>query len=143
VVPCSRGFVVPDLDDMDVGTVQLRVPVMNDAIQVGASGDLPAGAIMVSKYVNSASIRRMDRRPIQAQVIRRTCSGSIARTAVFRHPVRQLNLLRTGTRTRHGMWVARGIADDDRHEELMSFIAVVATFSLAKQRRIGRDPLGR
>jgi hypothetical protein len=126
---------------MHSGTIHLSVPVVDDVIHVGLGGDYLTGTIRVSKSPTVVTVRRIDGKPMQARILRDKpgCAGPDTRMVVFREPVDCLTLERTGADSR-GLWFARYAVHVDRHRELQQLVNTIATFGLAKQRRMSTRP---
>jgi hypothetical protein len=132
--PRSRAFPSTDLDQIHSGTMYLSVPLVDDVIHVGLGGDYLTGTIRVSKSPTVVTVRRVDGKPMQAQILRDRpeYAGPDTGTAVFREPVDCLTLERTG----RGLWFARCDGHVDRHQDLQQLVNTIATFGLAKQRKM-------
>ena len=127
-----------DLDKIRSGTVYLSVPLLNDIIQVGAGGNLATATIQVSKTPTTATVRRTDGKPMQAQVLHEHpgYTGPTVRTKVFHEPVNCLKLERIGSGDGPRLWLANEVVHVDRHQDLQQFVRTIATFGLAKQRKM-------
>jgi len=136
--PGSLLLAAADLDEIYSGTVYLSVPLLNDIIQVGAGGHLATGTIQVSKTPTTVTVRRTDGRPMQAQILHehRGYSGPTVRTTVFPEPVNCLRLQQIGSCDGSRLWRASEAVHVDRHQDLQQFVITIATFGLAKQRKI-------
>jgi hypothetical protein len=121
--------------------VYLSVPLLNDIIQVGARGNLTTGTIRVSKTPTTATVRRTDGKPLQAQILHEHPGyiGPTVRTKVFREPVNCLRLQRIRSGDGHRLWLATEAVHVDRHQDLQQFVNTIATFALAKQRKMSGD----
>jgi hypothetical protein len=139
--PVSLPLAVADLGEICSGTVYLSVPLLNDIIQVGAGGKLATGTIQVSKTPFTVTVRRTDGRPIQAEILHehQGYTGPAVRAKVFEEPVNCLSLQRISSG--HGpLWLAAEAVHVDRRHDLQQFVNTIATFGLAKQRKMsGRE----
>jgi len=138
---CAPGplpLAAADLDEIYSGTVYLSVPLLNDIIQVGAGGNLATGTIQVSKTPTTVAVRRTDGKPIQAQILHEHQGyiGPTVRTKVFREPVNCLRLQRIRSGEGHRLWLATEAVHVNRHQDLQQFVNTIATFGLAKQRKM-------
>lgn len=124
----------PDLDELDCGTFHLSVPLVDDVIQIGIGGDTDVGTIEVTKTATALRVRRVDGRPIQAELLtyHPQDTGPVLRTTVFDPPVRSLTLERLSS---PGLWAGTSATDVDREATVGQFVRTIATFGLAKQRR--------
>jgi len=127
-----------DLDEMLCGTIHLSVPLLDDIIQVGIGGNVAMGTIQVSKTPATVTVRRTDGKPIQAQILHehQGYSGPTVRTNVFHTPVDCLRLEQLSTADGPRPWVAAETVHVNRDQDLRQFIVTIATFGLAKQRRV-------
>ncbi len=143
LLPGSLAFAVPDLDELNSGTVHLSVPLLDDVIQVGVGGNPMTGKIQVSKVPIGVTVRRTDGKPMQAQILHRhrRCAASSMRVTVFREPVDRLRLHRVSSGDGRWLWLAAEAWHVDRHRDLQQFVATIATFGLAKQRRLPRSEM--
>ena len=135
--PACLAIKSADLDEIDSGTIYLSVPLLHDAIQVGIGGDVATATIQVVKSSASVTVRRTDGAPMQVQILHehRGYTGPTVRTKVFRSPVDCLVLERRGIEHGQNLWFPTEMAHVDRGEDLSRFVATIATFGLAKQRR--------
>jgi hypothetical protein len=136
--PGSLLLTVADLDEIYSGTVYLSVPLSNDVIQVGAGGILTTGRIEVSKTPTTVTVRRTDGRPIQAEILHEYpgYSGPTVRRKVFDEPVNCLILQRISSGDGPRLWLAAQAVHVDRQQDLQQFVHTIATFGLAKQRKM-------
>jgi hypothetical protein len=140
--PGSLPLAVADLDEICSGTVYLSVPLVNDIIQVGAGGRLATGTIQVSKTPTTVTVRRTDGRPIQVEILHehQGYTGPTVRTMVFDEPVNCLRLQRISSGHGPQFWLATEAVHVDRQQDLQQFVRTIATFGLAKQRKMsGRE----
>ena len=124
------------LDEMRCGTLHLSVPLLNDVIQVGARGDLASATIEVSRTVTGMTVRRVDGRRLQAQILHEQpgYTGPTTRTDVFCEPVDLLQLESADGDHGSRRWFAAAGVRVGRRQDLEQFVRTVATFGLAKQR---------
>jgi len=134
--PASLPVVSADLDGMHSGTIELSVPLLDGAIQVGIGGKVATATIQVSKTPTTVTVRRTDGAPMQVQILHehRGYTGPTVRTNVFRTPVDCLRLERRVSE--HGpLWFPVDVIHVNRGQDLSRFVATIATFGLAKQAR--------
>ena len=119
------------------GTIYLSVPLLDDVIQVGIGGNVATATIQVVKCPTSVAVRRTDGAPMQAQILHEHpgYAGPTVRTKVFRAPVDCLRLERRGSEHGQNLWFPTEMAHVNRGQDLSRFVATIATFGLAKQRR--------
>lgn len=123
------------VSEMRTGIVLLRVPLLDDVIQVGTVGTLPTGTIEVAKTPSAMVVRRTDGRPLQAQILHQRRDGSAIRTPVFREPVRALRLRCVPHADASGLWIVLPSERIRRHPDLFQLVETITAFGLAKQRR--------
>jgi len=125
---------------MDSGTIQLSVPLLDNAIQVGIGGNVATATIQVSKTATTVTVRRTDGAPMQVQILHehRGYTGPTVRTNVFRTPVDCLRLERRVTANGPSRWFPAETVRVNRRQDLSRFVATIATFGLAKQRQVSR-----
>lgn len=128
--------VAGSLDEMDPGTIFLRVPVRGDAVQVGTADVLPTATIEVRTTASTVSVRRTDGRALQAQITHRRPGGGEERSGVFTEPVAALRLRRFRALGGPGEWVVTGAEDARNAGDLTQLVATITCFALAKQRRL-------
>jgi hypothetical protein len=141
--PCIATFRSSLLDDVEPGTVTLRVPLVDDVIPIGLGGRFATCRLVISKSRRDVRIGRADGRPIQVvlitdvdermghRVVRRT-----TRQNVFRRSVSELALVRLPARAGlFGGYVVTDAVDVIDTERIKQFADVVGGFAAAKQRR--------
>lgn len=129
------AFASDDLDEMPSGTVELSVPLIGGVIQIGASGDLEVGRIRVVKNASTVTVKRVDGRPLQAEIV--VDGEQATRLTVFREPVGQLRLQRTTDGVVGAtVWYAPGPVNVDRSEHLKQFVDIIGRFASAKRRTV-------
>jgi hypothetical protein len=123
-------FASDGLDRMRRGTIELSVPLVDDAIQVAARGDADTeiGRIRVAKGRETVTVIRVDGNPIQVDIIDQTC-GTTRR--VFREPVRELRFRRAFDSAGQPRWCAEGVVVDP--QRVKQFADTIATFAVRKQ----------
>lgn len=119
----GRLLYVPALDDLRAGAIRLTVPLVDDTIQIGLGGRYLTGAIDVVKSPALFTVRRVDGRPLQAQIVRDEPG------IVFRAPIPHLTLRRVHS----GWWVAPRSVPVGRVADLEQLVRTVANFGSAKQ----------
>lgn len=129
------AFVSEDIDGMPIGTVELSVPLVGGVIQIGARGDLEVGRIRVVKTPSTLTVKRVDGNPLQVEII--VDGDQATRSTVFRQPVEQLRLQRTGDGAgTTAVWYAPGPINVDRTEHLKQFADIIGRFASAKRRTV-------
>jgi len=123
----TETFPSERLDEMELGTVELSVPLLRGIIQIGAGGEADVGRIRVTKESGTVTVVRVDGGPIQVDIVADTQSSA----RVFAAPVPALRLARSADR-----WSVCGnpIAAE-RLSDVKRFADVVGTFAVAKQGR--------
>ena len=123
----TETFCSDRLDEMEFGTIELSVPLLDGIIQIGAGGEADVGRIRVTKESGTVTVIRVDGRPIQVDIV----ADARSSTRVFAVPVPALRLVRSDTR-----WlVAENAVDAERLSNVKRFADVVGTFAVAKQGR--------
>jgi hypothetical protein len=138
----SQAMHVPDLDELYCGKLYLSVPLLHDIIQVGVGGAVTTGMIEVWRTPTAVTVRRVDGKPLQAQILREQSGpdGRSVREEVFSEPRDCLRLQRTGGADGPSLWLVSDGVDVEPSRDLRQFVTTIATFGLAKQRR-SRDAL--
>ena len=136
--PASLAIVSADLDEMDSGTIYLSVPLLDDVIQVGIGGNVATATIKVSKTPTTVTVLRTDGTPMQAQILHehQGYTGPTVRTKVFHTPVDCLRLEQRGSENGPSLWFPTETVHVNRAQDLRQFVVTIATFGLAKQRRV-------
>jgi hypothetical protein len=138
------------VSDMHTGTLRLSVPLLDDAIQVGAEGTLAIGTIEVDKTPATMSVRRSDGRPLQAHILHRCADGHSSRNPVFQEPIALLLLRYVRQADGSRVWAVAPGARIRKHRDLVQLVVTIMAFGLAKQdvrsgravaRRASTDPL--
>jgi hypothetical protein len=115
---------------MPGGTVELSVPLIGGVIQIGAGGELEAGKIRVSKNADSVTVRQVDGRPLQVEIVCET-----GKLTVFHEPVAVLSLTRVIEAMGQSAWCAERHVHVTHGDRLKEFAEVIATFGTAKRRK--------
>lgn len=138
--PASMAVVSADLDEIDSGTIYLRVPLLDDVIQVGIGGDVATATIQVTKTPTTVTVRRTDGAPMQAQILHehQGYAGPTRRTNVFRTPVDCLRLEQRVSENGASHWFPAETMHVNRGQDLSRFVVTIATFGLAKQHQASR-----
>lgn len=121
------------VSDMHTGTLRLSVPLLDDAIQVGAEGTLAIGTIEVDKTPTTMSVRRSDGRPLQAHILHRRMDGHSSRNPVFEEPVSLLLLRQMQQADGSHVWAVGPGARIRKHRDLVQLVVTIMAFGLAKQ----------
>ncbi|KAA0098017.1 hypothetical protein CIW49_15190 [Mycolicibacterium sp. P1-18] len=111
---------------MACGTVELRVPLRDGVIQIGAGGPADVARIRVSKQPRTITVIRVDGRPIQVDI-----ADPQSSIRVFDVPVHALRLWRSDDQWR----VVGNPVAAERLCDVKRFADVVGTFAVAKQER--------
>jgi hypothetical protein len=131
----ALAFASEDIDGMPSGTVELSVPLVGGVIQIGARGDLEVGRIRVVKTPSTVTVKRVDGNPLQVEII--VDGEQATRSTVFRQPLAQLLLQRTGDGAgATAVWYAPGPINVDRTEHLKQFVDIIGRFATAKRRTV-------
>jgi hypothetical protein len=123
----TETFSSERLDEMDCGTVELSVPLLDGVIQIGAGGPAEVGRIRVSKERRTITVIRVDGRPMQVDIV----ADAQSSTRVFDVPVSALRLERSDSR----WFVTENHIAAHRLSDVKRFADVVGTFAVAKQGR--------
>ena len=123
----TEAFSSDRLDEMEFGTIELSVPLLDGIIQIGAGGETDVGRIRVTKEPCTVTVVRVDGGPIQVDIVADAQSSA----RVFAVPVPALRLERSADR-----WsVAGNPVDAQCVPDVKRFADVVGTFAVAKQGR--------
>lgn len=123
----TEAFRSDRLDEMESGTIELSVPLLDGIIQIGAGGETDVGRIRVTKEPCTVTVVRVDGGPIQVDIV----ADAQPSARVFAVPVPALRLVRSETR-----WlIAENAVAAERLSEVKRFVDVVGTFAVAKQGR--------
>jgi hypothetical protein len=128
------------VDEMHPGIVLLRVPLVDDVIQVGAAEALQTGTIEVAKSLSAMVVRRTDGAALQAEILHRRDGESPLRTQVFSEPVESLRLRCERDSNGCRCWTLHPDAGIRRPADLDQLVKTIAAFGLAKQLRADRPP---
>lgn len=85
----SQIFDTSALNDLEVGRVQLRVPLFGNVIQIGTAGITPTEKITVDASPQTVSIKRTDGTPMQVEI-----SDFSRPKPVFDRPVDEVSAVR-------------------------------------------------
>lgn len=134
----SATLCLPDrtaeaVGDIRTGAIRLRVPLVDDVIQVGAADALQTGSIVVVRTPSALLVRRSDGKPLQARIIRDHDGCHPTQIGVFLSPVHDLTVRGDGGRV---WWIPDGARICRCHDDLIQLLETIATFSIAKQRRM-------
>ena len=129
-LPARAGVAVSELR---TGKLRLRVPLLNDAIQIGAEGTLTIGTIEVDKTATTMSVRRSDGHPLQAHILSRRGAGTSSRNPVFHEPIALLLLRHTQQADGSRVWAVGPGVRVRRHRDLVQLVVTILAFGLAKQ----------
>ena len=123
----TETFPSDRLDEMEFGTIELSVPLLDGIIQIGAGGQTDVSRIRVTKESGMVTVVRVDGRPIQVDIVADPQSS----IRVFAVPVPVLRLVRSDTR-----WlVVENSVAAGHLSDVKRFADVVGTFAAAKQGR--------
>lgn len=123
----TETFSSSRLDEMELGTIELSVPLLDGIIQIGAGGETDVGRIRVTKETCTVTVVRVDGGPMQVDIVADAQSSA----RVFAVPVPALRLVRSKNR-----WQVAGTAiAAERLWDVKRFADVVGTFAVAKQGR--------
>jgi hypothetical protein len=122
------------VDQLLTGTVYLRVPLLDNAIQVGTCLSLPAATIALRKTTSAAQVCRTDGKPLRVQIVNVGADRSPTRTDVFTEPPDVLRLRRTRRPDGTRWWV---VADVPAYRDcdVLQLIETIVSFAVAKQHR--------
>ena len=65
----TETFPSDRLDEMEFGTIELSVPLLDGIIQIGAGGEADVGRIRVTKESGTVTVVRVDGVPIQVDIV--------------------------------------------------------------------------
>lgn len=123
----TETFPSDRLDEMEFGTIELSVPLLDGIIQIGAGGETDVGRIRVTKESGTVTVVHVDGGPIQVDIV----ADAQSSIRVFAVPVPALRLVRSGSR-----WlVVENSVAAERLSDVKRFADVVGTFAAAKQGR--------
>jgi len=130
----TETFPSDRLDEMEFGTIELSVPLLDGIIQIGAGGQTDVSRIRVTKESGMVTVVRVDGRPIQVDIVADPQSS----IRVFAVPVPVLRLVRSDTR-----WlVVENSVAAEHLSDVKRFADVVGTFAAAKQARVQHSHRG-
>ena len=132
-----------EIDELRAGTLTLRVPLRDDAIQVGTADTLPRATIEVRTGPCTVSVRRTDGTPLQAQIVHRHADGAETLRTVFTEPVARLRLQRLRRLNGSPVWMVVGGVTAHSAADLAQLVQTVVCFASAKQRRDESGPAAR
>lgn len=127
------------VDELSTGTVYLRVPLLDDAIQVGTDRRLPTATIAIRKSPSAVEVRRTDGKPLRFQIITRPESGRHERVDVFTDPVGSLRVERIRRADNTDYWTVP-TTSVRRRSALVQLVETIVSFSVTKQRRANAFP---
>ena len=131
----SPWFISVRLDEMLCGTVELSVPLNNDVIQVGARDAPDIATIRVWKGHRAVTVTRVDRRPIQVEILR-GADDALTTSTVFHEPLSSLRFeCRRDHRSRIWWRAAGEKANITTPMNIKQFADIIGVFALAKQTR--------
>lgn len=125
--------IADELDRLNCGTVFLTVPILGEAIQVGAADRLAMTTIEVRTTPRTVTVRRTDGNPLQARIVHRGQDGAVFRTPVFTEPVAELRLRRLARPLGAPLWLVASRERIRRSSDLLQLITTIVTFGVAKQ----------
>lgn len=119
-----------DLDRLRSGVVRLRVPVVDDKVQIGLGGSYLTTTLEIVRRDADILIRRADGALLQAQIVHdwQPGGGSCARTDILSAPVPRLRLRRCATT--EPIWRPVGVG---ACRDLGRLIDIVARFAVQRQ----------
>ena len=120
------------VEQLSTRTTYLRVPLLNEVIQVGTGLTLPATTIAVTRTPFAVEVRRTDGKPLRAQIIRRRADNSMARTDVFTGPVDFLRLKRRPDGSK--LWTLEDLPSQ-RDSDVLQLVETIVAFTVTKQNR--------
>ena len=129
---CIPERIAEAVGDIRTGAIRLRVPLLDDVIQVRASEALQTASIVVVRTPSALSVHRSDGRPLQARIIREHDGCHPTQIGVFLRPVNRLTVRGDGGRI---WWVPDGARICRCQDDLIQLLETIAAFSIAKQRR--------
>lgn len=88
---CIPERIAEAVGDIRTGAIRLRVPLLDDVIQVGASEVLQTASIVVVRTPSALSVHRSDGRPLQARIIREHDGCHPTQIGVFLRPVNRFD----------------------------------------------------
>ena len=130
---CLPDRIAEAVGDIRAGAIRLTVPLIDDVIQVGAADTPRTGSIVVVRTPSALFVRRSDGKPLQARIIRDHDGCHSTQIGVFLRPVNHLTVRGDGGRV---WWIPDGARICRCHDDLIQLLETIATFSIAKQRRM-------
>ena len=122
------------VDQLFTGTVYLRVPLLDNAIQVGTCLSLPVATIALRKTASAAQVCRTDGTPLRVQIVNVGADRSTTRADVFIAPPDVLRLRRTRLSDGTQWWVVADVPGC-RACDVLQLIETIISFAIAKQHR--------
>ncbi len=126
------------VDDLHPGIVRLSVPLVDDVVQVGTTGDRQTGTIEVTKTPSAMVVRRTDGRRLQAEILHQYDDGPALRMQVFSEPVQALRLRCSPGPDGSRCWTVCPGGAIRSLPDLNQLVVTIGAFGLAKQRRCHR-----
>ena len=123
------------VSEMRTGTVLLRVPLLDDVIQVGTGGAAATGTIEVVKTPSTMVVRRTEGKRLQARILHENVDGCASRAPVFLEPVHSLRLQCVRRADAAELWLVLPGGQIRRRSDLFQLLETITAFGLAKQRR--------
>jgi hypothetical protein len=122
------------VDQLITGTTHLRVPLLDNAIQVGTCLSLPVATIALRKTTLAAQVCRTDGKPLRVQIVNIGADKSTTRADVFTAPPDALRLRRTQRPDGTRWWVVEDVPGC-RACDVLQLIETIISFAIAKQHR--------
>jgi hypothetical protein len=113
----------------------LRVPLLDNAIQLGTGLSLPAATIAVCTTESTVQVHRTDGAPLRVQIIEVHADGSVTRREVFSTPVDVLRLRRIRRPGGSRLWMVMVDTPAYRDRDVLQLVETVVSFAVAKQHR--------
>ena len=125
--------IADSVEQLSSRTSYLRVPLLNDVIQVGTGLTLPAATIAVTRTPFAVEVRRTDGKPLRAQIIRLRADDSIARTDVFTQPLDSLEVRQERRPDGSKLWTLEDLPAR-RGSDVLQLVETIVAFAVTKQR---------
>lgn len=139
--PREPLIVISELfDQIGCGTITLSVPLKEDIIQMGARDCPDKGTLRVHKGRRTATVQRIDGKPMQAEIIHAPenasksgthCAPSVS--TVFHQPVQTLRLKRQRHNGGKGWQMSATLPNLNNSAHITQFLDVIGAFGLGKQ----------
>lgn len=125
---------IADSVDRLLACTTLRVPLLDNVIQLGTGQTLPAATIAVCRTESRVQVRRTDGAWLRVQILDVSADGSVTRRDVFTTPVDVLTLRRLRRPDGSRPWMVVN-APAYRDCDVLQLVETIVSFAVAKQHR--------